>query len=177
MIWCVNDNKLSWHAQIDHVYKSVSSRLALLRRISPYIDVGTRILHYNGYIRPVLDYCSVVWGTCNNGDLQKLLRLQKAAARIILNAGSFESSQELFVILNWQPLDIQIRIRRLIMMYKSLNGMAPNYLTNYSNIPTTFTIMGYDQLLRIIYIHKVERLSIMSVDFPTLPLRSGIIYQ
>ncbi len=37
------DNKLSWHAQIDHVYKSVS-RLALLRRISPYIDVGTRIL-------------------------------------------------------------------------------------------------------------------------------------
>ena len=56
------DSNLSWHAQVDRICETISNRLALLRRIKPYIDVNTRNLYYNGYIRPILDYCSVVWG-------------------------------------------------------------------------------------------------------------------
>ena len=111
-------------SNLQNIFKSFS----FLRRIKPYIDVNTRNLYYNGYIRPILDYCSVVWGTCNTGDLQKLLRMQKAAARIISNVGYYESSHDLFKTLKWQPLETQIRIRILVMMYKSLNGMTPNYM-------------------------------------------------
>ena len=43
------DNELSWNEQVDYVCKIVSSRLALLRRIKPFIDTNTCILYYNGY--------------------------------------------------------------------------------------------------------------------------------
>lgn len=127
------DNNLSWHIQVDNVCKTVSNRLALLRRIQPYIDLNTKIIFYNGYVRPILDYCSIVWGTCGANDLQKLLHMQKAAARIITNSGRYESSTELFKMLKWHPVDTQIRIRRLIMMYKTMNGLSPNYLTQLFN--------------------------------------------
>ena len=65
---------------------------------------GLRVRYYNGYIKPILEYCSTVWGTCSSGDLLKLLRLQKMAARIILNVGSDVSSNDLFKKLNGIPL-------------------------------------------------------------------------
>lgn len=44
-------------------------------------------MFYDGYILFILDYCSIVWGACRNTDLKRLIRLQKIAARIILDAG------------------------------------------------------------------------------------------
>ena len=107
------DNSLTWNYQIDHICKVITSRLALLRRIKPYVDFHTSILYYNGYILPILDYCSIVWGTCNEGNILRLLRLQKTAARIILNASFDDRSSDLFEVLNWQPIDILLRKKRL----------------------------------------------------------------
>ena len=52
------DPTLSWNSHINYVYPLVSSRIALLRRIKPFIDRETCILYYTGYILPMLDYCS-----------------------------------------------------------------------------------------------------------------------
>lgn len=71
------DNTLSWNDQIDYICKIITTRLALLRRIKPYIDNTVSILYYTGYILPILDYCSTVWGTCNATNLLRLYRLQK----------------------------------------------------------------------------------------------------
>ena len=128
MLGVIIDKELTWHDHVDNVCKIVNSKLALLRRIKPFIDTTTRISFYNGYILPILDYCSILWGTCNVGDLNMILRLQKTAARVILDAGFECESDELFKILGWQPFDKRIKARRLIMLYKCLNGLAPQYL-------------------------------------------------
>ena len=57
------DPRLSWNTHIDHIYSVVSSIIALLRRIKSFIDKDTCILYYKGYILPILDYCSAIWGT------------------------------------------------------------------------------------------------------------------
>ena len=36
-------------------------------------------LYYNGYLLPLIDYCSVVWGNTNKENLEKILKLQKRA--------------------------------------------------------------------------------------------------
>lgn len=85
-------------------------------------------MFYNGYILPILDYCSIVWGTCTHSDLQRLIRMQKTAARIILSVGFDQRSHDIFNALNMEGLDIRIRKKRLIMVYKSLNKLAPTYM-------------------------------------------------
>ena len=53
-------------------------------------------MFYNGYILPVIDYCCIIWSGCNKEGLTRILRLQKGAARIILDADPFTPSDPLF---------------------------------------------------------------------------------
>ena len=75
----------SWTEHINHIIKKVNSSLALLRRIKKYLNHKTKILFYNAYILPHLDYCCSIWGDCSKYLLESLLKLQKRAARIILD--------------------------------------------------------------------------------------------
>ena len=124
------DNHLTWNDQIDHICSVINNRLALLRRIKPYTDISTQILFYNGYVLPIFDYCSTVWGSSSVGNFSRLQRLQKMAARIILNASFENRSSELFKALNWKSIDVLLRSKRLCMVYKALNGLTPQYITD-----------------------------------------------
>ena len=71
-------------------------------------------------IRPVMGYVNVVWSSCDKRCLNRVLKLQKKAARIILDADSHASSVKLFTKLNW--------IAKCCIIYKRLQGHIPAYL-------------------------------------------------
>ena len=79
------DHYLHWEEQIDLVYKKINSKLALLSEIKWYLTLDTRILYFNAYILPLFDYCVIIWGNCSKQNIQRISKLQKKAARIILN--------------------------------------------------------------------------------------------
>jgi putative component of membrane protein insertase Oxa1/YidC/SpoIIIJ protein YidD len=56
------------------------------------VNHKTRILFYNAYILPHLDYCCSIWGDCSKYLLESLLKLQKRAARIILDEHDFKKT-------------------------------------------------------------------------------------
>ena len=86
------------------------------------------------------DYCSVVWGNCNKSLSIKLQKLQNRAARILTSSSYDANADDLFVKLGWQKLNLQRDLKTATMVYKSLNGLAPDYLksmfTNRSAIST-----------------------------------------
>jgi hypothetical protein len=91
----------------------------------------TRILFYNAYILPHLDYCCKVWGDCSKYLLERLLKLQKRAARIILDEHDFKrQSSELFREYWIVPITKIILYHKALLMYKSKNELAPEYLSN-----------------------------------------------
>ena len=63
-----------------------SKRIRLLKHISPFIKQRQRETYYNGVIKPILLYGSMIWYSCNIEPLQSILKLQKRAERIILDA-------------------------------------------------------------------------------------------
>ena len=74
------DGTLSWKKQIAHVKQCVSFKLSLLRRIRKYLPFETRIFFYNFYIKPVIEYCCIVWGTGCRENENVITKLQKKAA-------------------------------------------------------------------------------------------------
>ena len=56
---------------------------ALELSIKHFLPKWSKMMFYNAYIMPHFDYCVTVWGDCS--DLNKLTKLQKQAARIILD--------------------------------------------------------------------------------------------
>ena len=66
-----------------------------------YRPIQYRKLFYNSYIQPSLDYCLIIWGNAPKTHIERLHKLQKCAARIILDAAPDAPSQPLFNDLNW----------------------------------------------------------------------------
>ena len=75
-------------------------------------------------------YGSSIWTSCSKENLQKLLRLQKRAARIILNAEKTATSVHLFNTLNWIPFYAESYVNPCTLTYKRLNGNTPEYIND-----------------------------------------------
>ena len=60
----------------------------------------------------------------------RLLKLQKRAARIILQADFMTPSKEMFRELGWLTFSNRVEYRICFMVFKSLNGQAPEYLSS-----------------------------------------------
>ena len=80
------DSILSWKKQYAHVKQCVSFKLSLLRRIRNYPPFEIRIFFYNFYIKPIIEYCCIVWGAGCRENENVITKLQKKAARLILDA-------------------------------------------------------------------------------------------
>ena len=80
------DDHLSWNSHIDHLCSTLSSRISLLRQISAYVPQNIQKVYYQSYISPLLDYGCNTWGTTSSSNIERLSKLQKRAARIILKA-------------------------------------------------------------------------------------------
>ena len=125
----VIDDELLWHKQVSGVTQKVFCKIALLRRLSTFLDANILNILYKSLIQPQFDYCSAVWFGRYNEDVHKLSVLQKRCARIILSVNYLTSSDIMFPMLGWKSLQDRCNYFKALLMYKSLNGLAPSYLS------------------------------------------------
>ena len=124
------DKSLSWSEQVDHICSIISSRTFLLSRLRSYLSTECLKLFYNSYILTIIDYCCTVWGSTSLGNLEKIHKLQKRAARIILHVSYDTPSKELFEKLGWMTIFTRIKYFQAMLMFKCMNGIAPEYLSD-----------------------------------------------
>ena len=72
----------------------------------------------------------VVLSEKKNNPSDKLRRLQNHAARVLTYFNYDAYANELMKILGWKNIETQRQIHKAQMAYKSLNGIAPNYLSS-----------------------------------------------
>ena len=101
------DSQMNYESHIDELCKKLSKRIGLLKHISPFLKQRQRETYYNGVIKLTLLYGSMIWDSCIVEHLQRVLKLQKRAARIILDVERLTPSVVLFNNLNWLPLTKQ----------------------------------------------------------------------
>ena len=129
-------NTLNWDTHVNNILKKCNSYLYLLSRIKLFLSLDKRKLFFNAYILPHIDYCSTIWGKCSSGSEDKLLKFQKRAARIILDQEVDAPSSPLFLELNWMPFSERVSFQKAILMYKTFNNLAPQYLRNLLTLTT-----------------------------------------
>ena len=129
ILGCVVNENLSW-TQIRKVRQTIVYKLSILRKIKRFVPLFGRLTFYNYLLKPHFDYCCSVWGTSFKKDIDTLIKLQKIAARLILDVDYTVPSTELFKILKWLPIDKNVRFRQATLVYKALNDMTPSYMTD-----------------------------------------------
>jgi hypothetical protein len=99
----------------------MSQRIGVLKNIKRNLPIKERILFFSSMIKPVMLYGSPVWDSCSRENIEKISKLQKRAARVILEADRRESSDSLFKQLNWLTVFDEIEIRKCCLIYKTPN--------------------------------------------------------
>ena len=122
------DEKLSWNVHIENLSKKIASGIGALKHIRPFVPCRTLLFIYNSLDKPHFNYCNIVWGNSNKTLANKLEKLQNCAARVLTSATFDTSTEYLFKLLNWRKLESQRQIQNACVVYKSLNGLAHDYL-------------------------------------------------
>ncbi len=130
------DSTLSWSQHICNLISKISSRIGLMCRLRSYLPKEGLIMYYNAYILPLFDYCCIIWGNTSDLNIEKVYKLQKRAARIILNAKRHASSLILFKELGWLTFMNRIKYHKGVLMFKCIKGNAPPYLSDLFNKPS-----------------------------------------
>ena len=122
------DESLSWNAHVNYLISKVSKRLGILGRTRRSIRMHTAGIIYRSFILPVLDYCDTVWNCCRCINADNVEKLQRRAARIIMQTNS---SDEALAHLRYETLGLRWETHALNLVKKCLNKRCPQFLMDY----------------------------------------------
>ena len=80
------DEELNWSSHVDKVIKISQRNISVIRRARTYLPQNSLKLLYNSLVLPHMDYCSAVWSNRYQSQTNQLRKVQKRAARLIMNA-------------------------------------------------------------------------------------------
>ncbi len=134
----VLDTKLSFSSHIQAAITKSRKAIGMLRFLSKYLPRQTLIELYKLYVRPHLDYGDVIYHiphkTCDfsqlitlNNHMEKLESVQYSAALAVSGAWKGTSREKLYDELGWESLNLRRWSRRLVLFYKFVNNLTPDY--------------------------------------------------
>ena len=121
-------NKLDWNSHVDKLTKKVASGIGAIKRIEHLVPQATLLVIYQALIQPHFDYYNMVRGNCGMTLQNEIQKLQNRTARVLTYSNYDADASHLSALLKWKNLASQQEIQRAIMVYKSLHGLATDYL-------------------------------------------------
>ncbi len=122
-------NELKFDRQVNAVVKSSFYQLqiiAKLKRVLSFEDIET-VIH--AFISSRLDYCNSLYLGLSKNLLSWLQLVQNAAARLLTGTKKWSSISPVLALLYWIPVDFRVQYKVLIMVFKGLHGLAPEYIS------------------------------------------------
>ena len=127
------DEHLSWSNHIDYIAKKISSGIAGLKQIRPFVPTEVLINIFKSLVLPYFDYCDVVWAGLNKGLSDRIDKLYNRAARIITQSDWETRSVDILKMPQWDTLGVRRHQHSAIVMHKIIHNKAPEYLTEVFN--------------------------------------------
>ena len=89
-----------------------------------------KTIFYETYILPLIDYGCNTWSATMSSNIERISKLQKRAARIILQAEYLTPSSLMFEELGWLSIPRQFMYSKALLAFKALNNLTPAYISN-----------------------------------------------
>ena len=124
----------------NHVTKVKQDCFRMLRNINKrrFLFTSDQLkLIINSLVACKIDYCNSLYYGINEQSLLELQRIQNAAAKTIIGLYKHDHIGSTLKDLHWLPVKQRIKYKILLLVYKCLNNLGPDYLSSelsYANI-------------------------------------------
>ncbi|XP_061473928.1 uncharacterized protein LOC133380529 [Rhineura floridana] len=122
------DPSLSLEAQVASVARNAFYHLRLVAQLHPYLcgDDLASVVH--ALVTSRLDYCNALYVGLPLKMVRKLQLVQNAAARLLTRTNRSSHITPVLARLHWLPICFRARFKVLVLTYKALHGVGPQYL-------------------------------------------------
>ncbi len=83
----------------------------------------------NTFVFTRIDYCNALLAGASKATLNKLQVVQNSAARILTRTRMRDHITPVLESLHWLPVSFRVDFKILMLTYKALHGLAPQYLS------------------------------------------------
>jgi len=137
---------LSWSPHISNIVTKASRTLNFLKRNLSNCSSQVKESAYLAMVRPQLEYASDIWDPHHAGDIADLEKVQRRAARWVINDHSRYSSVTLMLDqLSWPTLQFRRKLSRLQTLHKILYQQISLTIPPYY-LPTSRSTRQYHPL-------------------------------
>lgn len=117
-------HKMDWDNHVNAICSKANSALGFLRRNLKVSSPSIRERAYKAFVRPLLEYAPSVWDPYELKHKVAIERVQRRAARFVLNRYHNTSSVSTMLdTLAWKPLEQRRKAARLTAFYKINNNL------------------------------------------------------
>ncbi|XP_061471923.1 uncharacterized protein LOC133379865 [Rhineura floridana] len=116
---------LSLQAQVASV---AFYQLRLVAQLCTYLDKDKLASVVHALVTSKLDYCNVLYMGLPLRTVQKLQLVKNAAARLVTGTRWFEHVKPILAHLHWLPVYFRAQFKVLVLTYKALHSLGPQYL-------------------------------------------------
>ena len=118
-----------WHTHIETILCSAYKVLGIMRKLKYRFTRQALNQMYVSYVRPLLEYSSIVWDGCSEQDKTALERLQNEVARIVTGLTKSTSLVNLYKECGWDSLSKRRFFPKKCVLYISAPKIS--FLTTY----------------------------------------------
>lgn len=118
------------YVYIGAICKSAFYHLRRIAKIRSYLSEESTIALIHAFITCRLDNGNALLNRLPKYQTQRLQSVQNCAARLVKRYPKFGHTSPLLSELYWLPVEHRIVFKILLLVFKSLNNLAPSYLSD-----------------------------------------------
>ena len=122
------NNKLTWDDHITRICTDAGKRLSVIKRLPSNITPYTKLQLYKTFVRPVLEYGSVIFDNCTKNLSDAIESVQRQAAIASTRAYRKTPTPNLLNECGLDSLQDRRCRAKLVLMFKMKKGKTPDYL-------------------------------------------------
>ncbi|XP_053477756.1 uncharacterized protein LOC128605914 [Ictalurus furcatus] len=124
------DSSLSFDAYVDNITRIAFFHLRNISKIRNILSLHDAEILVHAFVTSRLDYCNALLSGCSSRNINKLQLVQNAAARVLTRTRRYDHITPILSILHWLLVESRINYKILLLAYKVLHGLAPQYLSD-----------------------------------------------
>ena len=127
----LDDNcNMLFDVHLSGICRSSFYQLRNLSKIRKYVTQESSEVAVHVFLTSKLGYCNSLLCGERKMQLRKLQYVQNTAARIITQTRKFDHVTPVLSDLHWLPVSYRMVFKILLLVFKSLNNLSPNYLAD-----------------------------------------------
>ncbi|KAK0146594.1 hypothetical protein N1851_014100 [Merluccius polli] len=124
------DSDLTFSSHIKSITKTAFYQLKNISRVKGFMSQTDQEKLIHAFISSRLDYCNGLLTGLPQQSIKQLQLIQNAAARVLTRTKRSEHITPVLKSLHWLPISYRIDFKVLLLVYKSLNGLGPEYMND-----------------------------------------------